>query len=104
MGNTIIQEMYADNGQLSHYDIINKKTGETMKSLTIEIMNAEKQMYEQIKSLFTPYMVEDLADLKTNEVMRVTGYSFSEMSADDVCPYCTDIKDENGICQCSNVR
>jgi hypothetical protein len=100
MGNEIIKEMYADNGQLSHYDIINKKTGETMKSLTIEIMNAEKQMYEQIKSLFTPYMVEDLADLKTNEVMRVTGHSFVNTGADDACPYCNQLSNENGNCLC----
>ncbi|HRP30494.1 MAG TPA: hypothetical protein PKV73_01315 [Agriterribacter sp.] len=73
-----------------------------MKSLMIEQMNKEKQMYEGVKSLFAPYMNEELADLKTNEVMRITGYSFTQMSADDICPYCTEVKDENGSCQCDD--
>ena len=42
----------------------------------IEKMNKEKEMYENVKSLFIPYMSEELADLKTNEVMRITGHSF----------------------------
>lgn len=75
-----------------------------MNTLMIEKMNNENLLYEQIKSLFVPYMNNGLADLKTNEVMRLTGFSFSETSADDACPYCTDIKDEDGKCQCVNVR
>lgn len=75
-----------------------------MKTLMIEKMNKENEMYENVKSLFTPYMSNKIAEAKTNEVMRITEHSFSEVSADDICPYCTDIKDENGGCQCRNVR
>lgn len=71
-----------------------------MKTLMIDQMNKEKQMYNQIKSLFTPYMSTELADGKTNEVMRITGFSFAYMSADDVCPYCHNLPDEMGECDC----
>ena len=33
----------------------------------------ESDLYAQIKSLFSPYMSEDLADLKTTEVIKITG-------------------------------
>lgn len=75
-----------------------------MKTLMIKNMNKEKAMYENIKSLFKPYLSEELSDIKTNEVMRITGHSFTYSSSDDRCPYCTDVKDENGSCQCNNIR
>lgn len=75
-----------------------------MKTLMIEKMNKENEMYENVKYLFTPYMSNEIAEAKTNEVMRITEHSFAEVSADDICPYCTELRDENGTCQCSNVR
>lgn len=100
MKKPFIKESYADNGELSHYDIINIKTGKIMDTLTIDVMNAEKQMYEQIKNLFTPFMNEELADIKCNEVMRITGHSFANNSADDACAYCHELRNENGDCNC----
>lgn len=42
----------------------------------IDTMNQDRELYEQIKLLFNPYMHEELAILKANEVMRITGHSF----------------------------
>ena len=72
------------------------------KNLMITKMNEEKDLYDRIKSLFTPYMPEELADLKTNEVMRITGYSFANTSADDACPYCAELSNEKGECLCAS--
>lgn len=42
----------------------------------IDKMNADRELYEQVKLLFNPYMHEELAGMKANEVMRITGHSF----------------------------
>jgi len=71
-----------------------------MKDLMIEKMNDEQTLYNDIKSLFSPYMSDELAELKTNEVMRLTGNSFTRMSADDLCPYCNQPKCGSAYCRC----
>jgi predicted HAD superfamily hydrolase len=75
-----------------------------IKNLMIDVMNDEKNIYENVKSLFAPYMSNEKAEAKTNEVMRITGKTYGELSADDMCPYCTELRNEDGICQGGNVR
>ncbi len=72
-----------------------------MTDLMIEQMNKEQQLFNQIKALFSPYMHEELAHLKANEVMRITGNSFNETSSDDACPYCGALSNEDGDCLCA---
>lgn len=58
-------------------------------------MKTEKQIFEDVKSLILPYMNEELADLKTNEIMRITGHSLAFANR---CSFCGELLDENGDC------
>lgn len=71
-----------------------------MKSIVIEKMNEDKEIEQAILIMLKPYMNEELAYAKANEIMRITGHSFMRMSADERCPYCNTFKDENGKCLC----
>ena len=71
-----------------------------MKTLMINRMNEEKRLQGEILDVIKKGLDPDLADLKANEIMRIFGYSYNRMSADDLCPYCNSMKGENGECLC----
>lgn len=48
-----------------------------MKNL-IDIMNAEKEMYEAIKEILMQYMNEKKARQNTNKIMKITVHAFTE--------------------------
>lgn len=71
-----------------------------MKTLMIDKMNEEQALKGQVIEVIQKGLNSELAELKANEIMRIFGYSYSLMSADDLCPYCHILSDENGKCEC----
>ena len=73
-----------------------------MKTLMIDRMNEEKRLSGEVLDVIKKGIDPELADLKVNEIMRIFGYSYSPLSADDLCPYCHLLSDENGKCLCKD--
>jgi len=75
-----------------------------MKTLMIDKMNEEKQLMGEIIEIINLKSDPELAELKANEIMRIFGYSYKPLSADDRCPYCGVLSNENELCNCGYIN
>ena len=71
-----------------------------MKTLMIDKMNKKQELRDKVIEVIQKGLDPELAELKANEIMRIFGYSYAFLSADDPCPYCHILSDENGKCEC----